>query len=350
MGGAAGQGGPGGSQGTAGSGGSPGAAGSGGAGEGGTGGVSREPACGNGIREDGEACDRGFLNSDSVADACRSDCTLPRCGDGVVDAIETCDDGDLAGGPCPSHCGPSTCGDGVVDRLEQCDEGSANSDSEPDACRRSCRKATCGDGVIDPGRKETCDDRNRVSTDGCSAACTAEVRPAGSIRIRLRGEVVHVEDRAGIMDGLIEVGDPVDADYTYDPETADSNGHAGVGDYWQRTTGLGLRVFVAGLVIETDPRAPEFLVEVVDGAFRQGGTDHYLLRSYKNLPVPGSPISHVSWQLDAMESDAIVGDALPRVPPRLELFRGAEWGLRIEGFDRDGWWVRCRIDSAEVEP
>jgi cysteine-rich repeat protein len=35
---------------------------------------------------------------------CRRDCTLPRCGDGVIDAGEQCDDGDTEGGECPPTC------------------------------------------------------------------------------------------------------------------------------------------------------------------------------------------------------------------------------------------------------
>jgi len=45
--------------------------------------------CGNGIIESGEECDDGiFGNSDELQDACRLDCTLPACGDGVCDSNE----------------------------------------------------------------------------------------------------------------------------------------------------------------------------------------------------------------------------------------------------------------------
>jgi cysteine-rich repeat protein len=56
------------------------------------------PGCGDGVVDDGEACDDGPANSDTAADACRSDCSLARCGDGTVDAQETCDDGNASGG------------------------------------------------------------------------------------------------------------------------------------------------------------------------------------------------------------------------------------------------------------
>ena len=36
--------------------------------------------------------------------ACRLDCTVPRCGDGVLDGGEICDDGNNAGG---DGCGPT---------------------------------------------------------------------------------------------------------------------------------------------------------------------------------------------------------------------------------------------------
>ncbi|NVB82024.1 MAG: DUF4215 domain-containing protein [Kofleriaceae bacterium] len=49
--------------------------------------------CGDGVVDaaDGEACDSGAANSDTNADACRTTCELPRCGDGVTDVGEGCD-------------------------------------------------------------------------------------------------------------------------------------------------------------------------------------------------------------------------------------------------------------------
>jgi cysteine-rich repeat protein len=43
------------------------------------------------------------------------------------------------------------CGDGATTGAETCDAGADNSDSEPDACRSNCRVAACGDGVVDSG-------------------------------------------------------------------------------------------------------------------------------------------------------------------------------------------------------
>ena len=59
--------------------------------------------CGNNFIEPGEECDDGLSNSDSLPDACRTDCTLPTCGDNVKDATEVCDGTDL--GDCPGPCG-----------------------------------------------------------------------------------------------------------------------------------------------------------------------------------------------------------------------------------------------------
>ena len=46
------------------------------------------PFCGDGVRQGVEECDEGASNSDTMPDACRTDCTLPRCGDGALDSGE----------------------------------------------------------------------------------------------------------------------------------------------------------------------------------------------------------------------------------------------------------------------
>jgi cysteine-rich repeat protein len=45
------------------------------------------------------------LIASDVPSACRTDCTVPRCGDGILDAGEVCDDGNTVGGDgCSADC------------------------------------------------------------------------------------------------------------------------------------------------------------------------------------------------------------------------------------------------------
>jgi cysteine-rich repeat protein len=101
-----------------------------------------EYTCGDGTLDPTEQCDDGSANSDTVPDACRTDCRDAYCNDGVLDSGEVCDDGD------------------------------GNSDSQPDACRTNCNLASCGDGTQDA--TEICDDGNTQSEDGCSADCLSD--------------------------------------------------------------------------------------------------------------------------------------------------------------------------------
>jgi cysteine-rich repeat protein len=118
----------------------------------------------------GEDCDLGDLNSDAPNAACRMGCGLRRCGDGVQDDGEACDDGIVNGNTadtCRATCALPTCGDGVVDTGEECDDGQGNSWAK-DACRPTCELAACGDGIVDTG--EVCDGRGE--TAACNANCT----------------------------------------------------------------------------------------------------------------------------------------------------------------------------------
>jgi cysteine-rich repeat protein len=133
----------------------------------------QDPSCGDGVRDTGEACDQGALNSATVANACRPGCVLPACGDSVVDSGEQCDRGasnsNTAVNGCRTTCQNAFCGDGVRDAGETCDAGSGNSDSVPGACRLNCLPARCGDGVVDAG--EACDNGAANGVSSCSLEC-----------------------------------------------------------------------------------------------------------------------------------------------------------------------------------
>lgn len=93
----------------------------------------------------------------------------PKCGDGVRDTGETCDDGNRDDtDACRNDCASATCGDGVVqENVEACDDGNQ---VETDGCLNNCVAATCGDGKVQAGI-EQCDDGNQDETDGCLNNC-----------------------------------------------------------------------------------------------------------------------------------------------------------------------------------
>ena len=59
---------------------------------------------------------------------------------------------------------------------EQCDDGAGNSDTTPDACRTNCALPTCGDGIADLAHGEECDDANGDYCDGCTPLCRGRDR------------------------------------------------------------------------------------------------------------------------------------------------------------------------------
>jgi cysteine-rich repeat protein len=103
-------------------------------------------------------------------------CLTTDCGDGVLQAGEVCDDGNLFDGDgCSSTCrSDETCGNGVTDRAagEQCDDWNR---VDGDGCSAGCKRETCGNGRVDAG--EECDPGHE--TAGCDVDCTYTVHGDG---------------------------------------------------------------------------------------------------------------------------------------------------------------------------
>jgi fibro-slime domain-containing protein len=176
--------------------------------------------CGNGVVDPGETCDDGNATSgDGCSSTCQTEpgwqcpdtpsdagaptggkCIQIKCGDGIVETGEECDDGNAVSGDgcsatcqietgwtCPTpdmSCVASKCGDGIIAGGETCDDGNAVSG---DGCSSTCQVEAgwtcptadakciakqCGDGII--AGNETCDDGNATAGDGCSATCQVE--------------------------------------------------------------------------------------------------------------------------------------------------------------------------------
>jgi fibro-slime domain-containing protein len=128
-----------------------------------------EPRCGDGIVDENEVCDD--LNAES-GDGCRADC-------------EQIEEGFVCRTPSAACERARICGDGRQTSDEDCDDGNVESD---DGCTSSCliekdfvcptpgerclSTVECGDGSV--SGDETCDDANTSSGDGCSELCETE--------------------------------------------------------------------------------------------------------------------------------------------------------------------------------
>jgi len=157
--------------------------------------------CGDGIVQIGEVCDDGDANSDdwSLEPHCNASCSgnAPHCGDGDITDSETCDAGDgntasyTATPGCNTTCtGPNPhCGDGETQESELCDDGDANTGaySASEVCNSTCNGLAprCGDGVLQESDGETCDSgaANTNAYSGaeivCNSTCSGEAPRCG---------------------------------------------------------------------------------------------------------------------------------------------------------------------------
>ncbi len=153
----------------------------------GTGGTCTAPRCGDGVEQGSEVCDDGNdTNGDGCDDGTGDACRPTGCGNGVVTAPEVCDDGNsMNGDGCDNNCTATACGNGVRAGTEACDDGDTMAG---DGCSGTCTTepgftcdtatpnvciGTCGDGIVVTG--EACDDAPPAENgDGCSMTCTLE--------------------------------------------------------------------------------------------------------------------------------------------------------------------------------
>jgi MYXO-CTERM domain-containing protein len=139
-------------------------------------GCTRLDTCGDGVVDEGEDCDDGTRTDndgcsavctreagfDCVYDDVRdSEICTPIYGDGLIVGDEACDDSNSdslvlgcvngrvsdgygCDGAEPSRCAPlERCGDGVIDVGEECDDGNV---TDEDGCSAACREETTGEG------------------------------------------------------------------------------------------------------------------------------------------------------------------------------------------------------------
>jgi len=149
--------------------------------------------CGDGKKEGNEFCDTQLTSCETLGNypknwyaRCNSDCTgfdvndcingAIICGNGVLEPLEQCDDGNTTSGDgCSSKCKlegvQAVCGNGIKEGTEQCDDGNTvNGDGCSAGCLLESTTPVCGNGIIEAG--EQCDDGNLIPGDGCDPNCT----------------------------------------------------------------------------------------------------------------------------------------------------------------------------------
>jgi cysteine-rich repeat protein len=172
-------------------------------------GTEPQDTCGDGTVASDEECDDG--NRDDL-DGCSRLCLSEVCGNGRLDALETCDPPGEAG--CDSTCGSQgdaggtamVCGNNVVEAGEQCDDGNTLSG---DGCDALCGQEPCGDGEKD--ESEACDDGNNIDNDGCESDCTITdlklKNPCGNGKEETVAENPALEEDEQCDDGNLVAGD-----------------------------------------------------------------------------------------------------------------------------------------------
>jgi cysteine-rich repeat protein len=102
----------------------------------------RNHFCGDGVIDTNEACDDNNVDNSDF-------CTSGPGGTGGTCSVARCGDDHVRTATSSSSPDPEECDDGAPD----VDDGRSNSNNQANACREDCRLFFCGDGVIDANEK-----------------------------------------------------------------------------------------------------------------------------------------------------------------------------------------------------
>ncbi|WP_208729759.1 DUF4215 domain-containing protein [Corallococcus exercitus] len=162
--------------------------------------------CGNGVRDTavGETCDDG---NNVSGDGCSADCLSKEiCGNGYTDAVmeERCDDGNTEDSDgCSADCRTvEACGDGLRQGREQCD-----TQGESSTCNINCTLPTCGDTLLNAAAGEQCEDGNTVTETTCPygtarcLGCSADCRSILNLTGNVCGDGIKSADHEACDDG-----------------------------------------------------------------------------------------------------------------------------------------------------
>ena len=143
----------------------------------------------------GEPCDIGSVYGGVATVSCDGpgpeDCTLPVCGDWYVNpaAGGSANQGGVATSTCTASCTMPLCGNGIVEGTEQCDDWGATTYF----CEHDCTTPVCGDGYVNEAAGESCDP-GREDCDSCGQSTyvyVSAIRRRATILIRRRSTGVR---------------------------------------------------------------------------------------------------------------------------------------------------------------
>lgn len=166
--------------------------------DGGADGGDAAPRCGNGVIDQGEVCDDG---NTANGDDCRADCfqDMTLCGNGELDTGEACDDGNTVDGDGCS----STCQDGGCDSVT-CPAGCCDPYGE---CRDGTQDEWCGSaGVACDAcvyRNEICQDQGCQVPGSCTDGDTLDCGNCG-VRTCIAGGWGSCEGQGDCPEGFVE--------------------------------------------------------------------------------------------------------------------------------------------------
>lgn len=165
---------------------------------------------------------------------------------------------------------------------------------------------------------------------------------AKMVRLHFKAMIRSMDDRSGLLAGLLSNGMVFTGSFAYDNETLDTNPDPLAAERVHRKSGEGFSINLGSLKAQSDPVNPLMSSQVIDarpGDLERQDDMFHLHSNSNHLPLAsGLQVTEIDWRVQQYSKTVLMGTALPQFP------------LDLSQWESNQVIIRARADTSTAHP